>query len=195
MPARSRWRSGPTSFSPTTDSPPKTSSSTPTSSRWPPVSKPTTPTPGTSSKPSAGSSETCPTPRFRAACRIYRSPSGATTPCARPCIRCFSTTPSKRVWTWRSSIPRCCKSTATSNRDYSNGSRMLSSAAAQTPPNASRNTPRNSPKPPRRRRKIPTPGARSRSASASNTPCSRAWPTTSSRTRSKATARWARPWQ
>ena len=185
--------SEPTSFSPTTDSPPKTSSSTPTSSRWPPVSKPTTPTPGTSSKPSAGSSETCPTPRFRAACRIYRSPSGATTPCARPCIRCFSTTPSKRVWTWRSSIPKCCKSTATSNRDCSNGSRMLSSAAAQTPPNASRNTPRNSPKPARRRHSIPTPGARSRSANASNTPCSRAWPTTSSRTRSKATARWARP--
>lgn len=34
-------------------------------------------------------------------------------------------------------------------------SRMLSSAAAQTPPNASRNTPRNSPKPARRRRSIP----------------------------------------
>ena len=46
---------------------------------------------------------------------------------------------------------KCCKSTATSNRDCSNGSRMLSSAAAQTPPNASRNTPRNSPKPARRR--------------------------------------------
>ena len=60
-------------------------------------------------------------------------------------------------------------------------------------PNASRNTPRNSPKPARRRHSIPTPGARSRSANASNTPCSRAWPTTSSRTRSKATARWARP--
>ena len=44
---------------------------------------------------------------YTLACRIYRSPSGATTPCARPCIRCFSTTPSKRVWTWRSSIPRC----------------------------------------------------------------------------------------
>ena len=43
---------------------------------------------------------TCPTPRFRAACRTSRSPSAATTPCARRCTRRSSTTPSERVWTW-----------------------------------------------------------------------------------------------
>ena len=60
----------------------------------------------TSSKLRAGSRNTCPTPRCRAAFRTSRSPSAATTSCARRCTRSSSTTPSQREWTWASSIPQ-----------------------------------------------------------------------------------------
>ena len=142
MPARSTWRSEPTSFSPTTDSPPRHHLRPQHPPRWPPVSKPTDAYARDSSKPSAGSSENLPHAKISGGVSNLSFAFRGNNAVREAMHRCFSTTPSKRVWTWRSSIPKCCKSTATSNRDCSNGSRMLSSAAAQTPPNASRNTPR-----------------------------------------------------
>ncbi len=53
----------------------------------------------------AGSGRTCPTPTSRAACPTSPSRSAATSPCARPCTRCSSITPSRRAWTWASSMP------------------------------------------------------------------------------------------
>jgi 5-methyltetrahydrofolate--homocysteine methyltransferase len=40
--------------------------------------------------------------RSPAACRTSRSPSAATTPSARRCMPCSSTTPSRPAWTWAS---------------------------------------------------------------------------------------------
>ena len=44
------------------------------------------------------------------------SPSAATSRCARPCTRCSSTTPSRRAWTWASSMPASSRSTTRSRR-------------------------------------------------------------------------------
>ena len=102
---------------------PATSSSTPTSWPWPRVFPSTTAMPRPSSTRHAGSRSTCPTPRFREASRTSRSPSAATTPCARRCTRHSSTTRSGPAWTWASSIPRCCASTTRSSPSCSNASR------------------------------------------------------------------------
>ncbi len=50
----------------------------------------------------------------RAAYRTCPSPSAATSPCARRCTPCSSTTPSRRAWTWASSTPASSPSTMTS---------------------------------------------------------------------------------
>ena len=43
-----------------------------------------------------------------------RSPSAATSRCARRCTRCSCTTPSRRAWTWASSMPASSRSTTRS---------------------------------------------------------------------------------
>ena len=55
----------------------------------------------------AGSNTTCPAPACPAASPTFRSPSAATTPCARPCTPPSSTTPARPAWTWASSTPAC----------------------------------------------------------------------------------------
>jgi 5-methyltetrahydrofolate--homocysteine methyltransferase len=95
--------------------PPKTSSSTPTSSPSPPAWRSTTTTPSTSSTPRAGSRPTCRTPRSPAASPTSPSAFAATTRSARPCTRPFSITPSPPAWTWASSTPACSKSTKRSS--------------------------------------------------------------------------------
>ena len=47
---------------------------------------------------------------------ISPSPSAATSRCARPCTRCSCTTPSRRAWTWASSMPASSRSTTRSRR-------------------------------------------------------------------------------
>jgi 5-methyltetrahydrofolate--homocysteine methyltransferase len=74
--------------------PPRTSASTPTSSRWPPGSRSTTTTRWTSSRRPAASRRSCPTPRSRAGSPTSPSPSAATTRCGRRSTRSSSTTPS-----------------------------------------------------------------------------------------------------
>ncbi len=70
----------------------------------------------TSSTPRAGSRPTCRTPRSAAASRTSRSAFAATTRCAKPCTPRFSITPSRRAWTWASSMPACSRSTKRSSR-------------------------------------------------------------------------------
>ena len=57
---------------------------------------------------------TCPTRMSPAACRTCRSRSAATSACARRCIRCSCTTPSRPAWTWASSMPGSSASMTTS---------------------------------------------------------------------------------
>ena len=100
LPAADRTRSA---------SRPRTSSSTPTSSPWRPASRSTTTTPSTSSRRrGAIKADAAPRRTSRAACRTSRSPSAATSRCARRCTRCSSTTPSRPAWTWASSTPASC---------------------------------------------------------------------------------------
>ena len=92
---------------------------------------------------------------------------------ARRCTRSSSTTPSRRAWTWASSIPSCCRFTATSNPHCSNASRTSSSAVVPTLPSGSSTThstsaPTPRPKEPHTRRR----GAPGRCRNASNTLCS-----------------------
>ena len=49
-------------------------------------------------------------PISRAASPISASPSAATRRCARRCIRCSCSTPSRRAWTWASSMPASSRS-------------------------------------------------------------------------------------
>ena len=91
----------------------------------------------------------------------------------RRCTRSSSTTPSRREWTWASSIPSCCRFTATSNPHCSNASRTSSSAVVPTLPSGSSTThsisaPTPRPKEPHTRRR----GAPGRCRNASNTLCS-----------------------
>ena len=53
----------------------------------------------------------------RAASRTSASRSAATSRCARRCTRCSSTTPSRRAWTWASSMPASSRSTSRSIRN------------------------------------------------------------------------------
>ena len=68
-----------------------------------------------SSRRRGRSSRSCPTCTSRAASPTCRSRSAATRACARPCIRCSSTTPSAPASTWRSSMPGRSPSTTTSS--------------------------------------------------------------------------------
>ncbi len=113
---------------------PRTSSSIPTSSRSPPASRSTTTTASTSSRPRARSRCAARTPRSRAACRTSASPSAATSRCARPCIRCFSTMPSRPAWTWASSMRASSRSTTRSRRSCATPARTSSSTATPRPP-------------------------------------------------------------
>ena len=65
------------------------------------------------------SSRPCPARRSAAASPTSRSPSAATTRCARPCTRRSSTTRSRPASTWRSSTPACSASTRRSRRTCS----------------------------------------------------------------------------
>jgi 5-methyltetrahydrofolate--homocysteine methyltransferase len=56
----------------------------------------------------------CPHVHIPAACPTSRSRSAATRRCGAPCIRCSSTTPFRRAWTWRSSTPASSTSTTRS---------------------------------------------------------------------------------
>ena len=79
--------------------------------RSPPASRSTTATASPSSRRRARSARTCPARISRAACRTSPSRSAATSRCARRCTRCSSTTPSRRAWTWASSMPASWRST------------------------------------------------------------------------------------
>ena len=52
--------------------------------------------------------------RSPAACRTSPSPSAATSRCARRCTRCSCITPSRRAWTWASSMRASSRSTTRS---------------------------------------------------------------------------------
>ena len=94
--AARRSAGGPTTSSPSRSaSRPRTSSSTRTSSPSPRASRSTPTTGWTSSRPPAGSSRTCPARWSPAASRTSRSPSAATTRCARPSTRSSCTTRSR----------------------------------------------------------------------------------------------------
>ena len=112
----------------------KTSSSIPTSSPSPPAWRSTTATASPSSRRRAGSGRTCRTRMSPAACRTCRSPSAATSGCARRCIRCSSITPSRPAWTWASSMPGRWRSTTTSIRNCARPARTWCSTAGRTRP-------------------------------------------------------------
>ena len=84
-----------------------------TSSPSPPASRSITATASTSSRRPARSARPCRTSTSRAASRTSASRSAATSRCARRCTRCSSTTPSRRAWTWASSMPASSRSTTT----------------------------------------------------------------------------------
>ena len=78
--------------------------------------------------------DAAPLPRSAAASATSRSPSAATTPCARRCTRPSSTTPSAPASTWASSTPGSSRSTRRSPRTCSSWSRTCCSTAGPTPP-------------------------------------------------------------
>ena len=78
----------------------------------------------------------CRMPISPAASRISPSPSAATSRCARRCIRCSCSTPSRRAWTWASSMPASSPSIRTFPRRCAKASRTCCSTAAPTPPSA-----------------------------------------------------------
>ena len=140
--AARRSASAPTASSSTRSaSRPRTSSSTRTSSRWPPASRSTPTTASTSSRPPAGSSRTCPARWCPAASPTSRSPSAATTRCARRSTPCSCTTRSRPAWTWASSTPARSSSTTRSTRGCASASRTSSSTAAPTPPSGCSRSP------------------------------------------------------
>jgi 5-methyltetrahydrofolate--homocysteine methyltransferase len=77
----------------------------------PPASRSTTTTRWTSSRPLATSRPRCPVRWSPAACPMCPSRSAATTRCARPSTRSFSTTRSRRAWIWASSTRDSWRST------------------------------------------------------------------------------------
>ena len=95
----------------------RTSSSTPTSSPWPPASRSTTTTRSPSSRPRGGSRPTL--PRLQGQRRrqqhLLLLPRQQRA-CARPCTPPSSTTPSRPAWTWASSTPASSRSTRRSPR-------------------------------------------------------------------------------
>jgi 5-methyltetrahydrofolate--homocysteine methyltransferase len=121
---------------------PRTSSSTRTSSPWPPASASTTATPRPSSTPCRRSRSAAPGPGPAAASRTCRSPSAATTSCARRCTRHSCSTPGRSGSTWASSTPASSPSTRTSPPSCSNSSRTCCSTGARTPPTGSSASPR-----------------------------------------------------
>ena len=136
----------------------------------------------TSSRPPAGSSRTCPARWSPAASRTSRSPSAATTPCARPSTRSSSTTRSRPAWTWRSSTPASSRSTSEVPRAAARAHRGRDpQPPSRTAPSACWRSPATSPATARSRRWPPRSGGRCRSASGSPTRWSRA-STSSSRT-------------
>ncbi len=90
----------------------------------------------TTSRRRASSRTRAPAPRSPAASATCRSPSAATTSCARRCTRRSCSTPSAPAWTWASSTPARSASTRTSPRTCSTTSRTSSSTAAPTRPSA-----------------------------------------------------------
>ena len=85
--------------------PPRTSSSTRTSSPSPPASRSTPSTPSNFIEATREIKSAARAPRSAAASAICRSRSAATNRCARRCTRRSSTTPSPPAWTWASSTP------------------------------------------------------------------------------------------
>ena len=73
-------------------------------------------------------------PISRAASRTSPSRSAAMKRCARRCIRYSCSTPSRRAWTWASSMPASSRSIRTFPRPCAKASRMCCSTAAPTPP-------------------------------------------------------------
>ena len=169
--ARAQMRdlpSAPTTFwSTPSASRPRTSSSIPTFSPSPPAWTSTIITAPISSRRRAGSGPTCRTCMSPAASRICRSPSAATSACARPCIRCSSITPSRPAWIWASSMPGRSPSMTISIRNCARPARTWCSTAAPTPPSGCWRWRKNSAARGRRRAKSISPGASGRSRSAS----------------------------
>jgi len=85
--------------------------------------------------------ERCPGVHISGACRISRFRSVGTTSSARRCTRRFSSTPSRRGWTWASSTQASSSSTRTSRKSSSSTSRTSSSIAARMPRSDSSRSP------------------------------------------------------
>ena len=129
-------RSAPTNcWSRQSASRPRTSSSTPTSSRSPPASRSTPTTRWTSSRPPAGSSRTCRTPRSRGGVsNVSLLVPRQRRRCARRSTPSSSTTRSRPAWTWASSTPGSSASTTTRPRT----ARARRRRGAQPPPRCRR---------------------------------------------------------
>ena len=97
---------------------------------------------------------TCPARWCPAACRTCRSPSAATTRCARRSTRCSSITRSRPAWTWASSTPAPWSSTTRSTRGCASASRTSSSTAAPTRPSGCSRSRPSSPATARRPRRV-----------------------------------------
>jgi len=76
-----------------------------------------------------------PTPIFPAAFPTSPSPSAATRRSARQCILCSCSMPSRRAWTWASSMPASFRSIRTFPRRCGKALRMCCSTAARMRPN------------------------------------------------------------
>jgi 5-methyltetrahydrofolate--homocysteine methyltransferase len=111
-----------------------------------------------------------------AACRTCRSRSAATSWCARPCIRCSSTTPSPSAWTWASSTPDSCRSMRRSIRNCAKPARTSCSIAGPTAPTACLPSPNAFAAPAPKQKARISPGVTSQSTSASNMRSSTASP-------------------
>ncbi len=94
------------------------------------------PTASSSSRRRAGSARTCRMPTFRAASPTSPSRSGATSRCARRCTPCSSTTPSRRAWTWASSMPASSRSMTRSRPTCARRAKDWCSTAARMAPSA-----------------------------------------------------------
>ena len=143
----------------------KTSSSTPISSPSPPAWRSTTTTASISSRRRPGSARTCLTRTCPAACRTCPSRSAATNVCARRCTRCSSITPSRRAWTWASSMRGRWPSMTTSILSCARPAKTWCSTAGRTRPSACWHSPTSSAVPAMRPRRSISPGATSRSSS------------------------------
>ena len=161
---------------------PRTSSSTPTSSRSARAWRSTPATPSPTSRPRAASSRSCPPSRSAAACPTCRSRSAATTRPRGDPRRVPVPRDRGRAWTWASSTPGRCRSTTTSRRP----ARARRGRGAQparrcdrAPPGGRRHGARARG---RQRRARTLRGATRRSRNGSSTPSWRASPSGSSRT-------------